>query len=224
VALSARLETLFRKMLGETDGTELHTVLESEVAVLSGGPSGAAQVLSVAPQTSVGVGAKAGTGVTVAEYGVGSLHTTVFTLTNYAMAMTDATTAGSHGTQKLYTFPQGPIQILGSRFNLTTARVGTAIDAAAELVGSLGTAAVGTNNATLSSTEADLIASYAGTLSSGAGVLKKHGSLVATAFDGTATPAEAHLNVAVPDAGSTGNDVLTINGTVTITWANLGDY
>lgn len=42
-------------------------------------------------------------------------------------------------------------------------------------------------------------------------------------FDGTATAKDLYLNFAVPDAGSTASDTLTVNGTVTITWANLGD-
>ena len=34
---------------------------------------------------------------------------------------------------------------------------------------------------------------------------------------------DAYLNVAVPDAGSTGNDTLTVSGTITLVWSNLGD-
>lgn len=219
-ALSARLETLLRKQLGETEGTEMHTVLGSEVVTLSGG-----DVISSDPQTSVGVGAKAGgSAVAVAEYGNGTIHKTVLTLTSLSVTMTDATTNGSHGTQKLYDFPEGAIQVLGGSMNLTTLAGSGGIADGAALVGGLGTAAVGTNNATLTSTEQDLIASTAGTLSSGAGTLKKHASLIATAYDGTATPIDAILNLAVPDADSSSNDTVSVSGTITLVWANLGDY
>lgn len=218
-ALSARLETLFRKQLGETDGTELHTVLGTEVSTLSG-----ADVHSVDPQTSVGVGAKAGTGVTVVENGNGTVHKTVLTLASVSVTMTDAGAAGSHGTQKLYDFPEGAIQYLGGSMNLTTLAGAGGIADGAALVGGVGTAAVGTGNATLTTTEQDLLTSTAGTLTDGAGTLKKHVSSVATAFDGTATAVDAFLNLAVPDADSSASDTVAVSGTVTLHWINLGDY
>jgi hypothetical protein len=218
-ALSARLETLLRKQLGETEGTEMHTVLGTEVATLSGG-----DVMSVDPKTSVGVGAKNGSAITAVENGNGAVHKTVLTLDSLSVTMTDATTSGCHGAHKLYDFPAGPIQILGSSMNLTTLAGSGGIANGAALVGSIGSATVGTNNATLTTTEADLIASKAGTLTAGAGTLASHGSLVATAFDGTATAVDAFLNLAVPDADSSASDTVTVNGTVTLHWINLGDY
>lgn len=174
--------------------------------------------------TSSGLGAVAGTGVTGSEQGDTAAHKTVITLSSTEITMTDATTNGSHGTQKVYDFPAGAIQIMGASYDLTTtAGSGGIVDAAA-LVGSLGSAAVGTDNATLTGTEADLIASTSGTLSSGTGTLKNHGSIVTTAFDGTSTAMDAHLNLAVPDADSSSNDTITVSGTITIVWSNLGDY
>jgi hypothetical protein len=41
--------------------------------------------------------------------------------------------------------------------------------------------------------------------------------------DGTATAKDAFLNFAVPDAGSSANDTLTVAGTVTVVWTNSGD-
>jgi hypothetical protein len=175
-------------------------------------------------KTSSGVGAAAGTGVAAVEYGTAAVHKTVLTLTAHSMTMTDHTTAGSQGSTKVYDFPEGAIQILGSSYNLTITRVGTAIGATAAAVGALGTAAAGIDNATLTATEANLIASTTGTLTAGAGALALHGSLVAAAFDGHTTPVDAILNVAVPDADSSGNDAFTVAGTITLVWANLGDY
>jgi hypothetical protein len=42
-------------------------------------------------------------------------------------------------------------------------------------------------------------------------------------FNGTTTPIDLFLNFAVPDAGSTGNDALLLNGTLVVTWKHLGD-
>ena len=218
-ALSARLESLFRKQLGETEGTELHTVLGSEVRTLSG-----TDIMSVDAQTSVGVGAKNGTGVTVVEYGDDVVHKTVLTLTSLSVTMTDATTSGCHGTQKLYDFPEGAITVLGAFMNLTTLAGSGGIADGAALVGGVGTAAVGTNNATLTSTEQDILSSTAGTLTGGAGTLKKYASPNTTAYDGTGTAIDAILNLAVPDADSSASDTVAVSGTVTLIWANLGDY
>ena len=168
-------------------------------------------------------GVASGTGVSAAEYPSG-LHKTVLTLASLSVAMTDATTAGAHGSQKVYDFPAGPIHIMGASFDLTTAAGAGGLADNAALVGSLGSVTVGVDNATLTTTEADIIASTAGTLSSGAGTLKKHGSIVTTAFDGTTTPVEAFLNLAVPDAGSTADDTITVSGRITIYWINLDDY
>lgn len=193
--------------------------------------SGALTFSSALPQTEadtvasglVATGSPAGTGVSAAEFD-GAMHRTVITLAGLVVTMTDATTAGSHGSQKVYDFPGGPIQVFGCSYNLTTLAGAGGITDTAALVGSLGSVALATDNATLTSTEADLVASTAGTLSGGAGTLKKHGSAVATAFDGTTTPVDVFLNLAVPDAGSSADDTITVSGTITIHWTNLGDY
>jgi len=166
----------------------------------------------------------AGANITATEFGGGGGHKTVLTFTNYVLATVDHTTNGAQGSAVIYTFPEGVIQLLGASYNLTIARVGTNIGATAAVVGSIGSAAAAITDATLTSTEADMIASTSGTLTAGAGSLKSSGSLVATAFDGHTTPITANLNVAIPDAGSAGDDSLTISGTVTLCWADLGDF
>lgn len=176
------------------------------------------------PKTEADIGAVAGTGSTVAEYGTGTIHKTVITLASLSVTMTDAGAAGSHGTQKIYDFPAGNILILGGSSDLsTTAGAGGIADGAA-LVAAVGTAAVGTGNATLTTTEADILPSYAGTLTAGVGIFDGESTtaLIAT-FDGTATAKDAILNLAVPDADSSASDTVTVSGTVTIVWINLGD-
>lgn len=170
-----------------------------------------------------GSGTVSGTGVTVTETGNDGVHKSTFTLTNLSVTMTDAGAAGCHGKQKIYTFPAGAIQFLGASYNLTTAAGAGGISDTAALIGALGSLTVGTDNETLSGTEADLIASTTGTLTAGAGTLAAYKGLIATPFDGTSTAMTAFLNLVVPNADSSASDTLTVNGTITMTWVNLGD-
>lgn len=164
-------------------------------------------------------------GVAVTEAGIGAIHQTSLTLTAVSVTMTDATTAGSHGSILLYDFPAGAIHLLGATYDLTTLAGAGGIGDTAALVGSIGTVTMATDNATLTSTEADVIPSTAGTLTGGAGTLKSQTTTaLSTILDGTTTAKDAWLNLAVPDAGSSANDTVTVAGTVTVFWINLGDY
>ena len=149
---------------------------------------------------------------------------TVLKLDKLVITMTDATTAGCHGSVKLYDFPACNLLFLGATCDLTvTAGTGGIADTAA-VVAAIGTAAVSTADATLTTTEADLIPSTAATLTAGAGAAKgKTLTAGVVVFDGTTTAKDAYLNFAVPDAGSTGNDTLIVSGTITLVWSNLGD-
>jgi hypothetical protein len=168
-------------------------------------------------------GAVAGTGVEAEEY-MGGTHKTVITLVDHSLTITDVPGTSGYGGTKVYDFPAGIIQIMGCSFDLDIERVGTNIAATAAVVGSLGTVTAANDNATLTSTEANLIASTAGTLTAGVGALESYLSLVAAAFDGHTTPIDAFLNIAIPDAECAGDDAILVNGTITIVWANLGDY
>ena len=149
---------------------------------------------------------------------------TVIKLSGLSVTMTDAVAAGSHGSAKLFDFPAGNLFFLGATCDLTlTAGVGGITDTAAVVVG-VGTATLATDNATLTGTEADLVPSTAAILTAGVGAGKgKSLTAGAVAFDGTSTAKDAWLNIAVPDAGSTGNDTLIVSGTITLVWSNLGD-
>lgn len=177
------------------------------------------------PSCTLHNGTVSGTGVAVAETCgmLGYDHVSYFTVTGLVITVTDATTAGAHGSQKIYTWPLGSIFSKGCSFNLTTTAGSGGIGDTAALVGSLGTVTAATDNATLTSTEADLIASFAGTLTDGAGVLQKNDGPVTTEYDGTVTAEDIWLNVAVPDAGSTASDTLTVSGTIVCRWEWLPD-
>lgn len=157
------------------------------------------------------------------DEGNGTIRT-VLTLDKAVITMTDATTAGCHGSAKVYDFPACNLLFLGATCDLTvTAGAGGIVDTAS-VVMAIGTTAVATDNATLATTEADLIPSTAATLTAGAGTAKgKTVTAGVAVFDGTSTAKDAYLNFAVPDAGSTASDTLTVSGTITMVWSNLGD-
>lgn len=224
-----------------------------------------------------GVGDANASSAIVAEELGALMHHTKLTFDDFAITMTDATTNGCHGSAKLYDFPAGLLEIHRVKVDLTTLASAN-ITTTAALVGSLGTAAVGTGNATLTGTEADVVPSITGTLSSRAGTLEavtapavsndiaaltdntggtaddtlatigatnsgdvsaaiknnfadlaaKVNALLARTvsriiLDGTGTAKDLYLNLAVPDAGSSGNGTVTINGTIDIFWTNYGD-
>lgn len=174
--------------------------------------------------TGVVPAAAVAAGVSVAERGGAVVHQTTLTLTAVSLTMTDATTAGCHGALEVYDFPAGIITFLGATTNLTTLAGAGGIGDTAALVGSVGTVTNAADNATLTSTEADIVPSTTGTLSGGAGVLLgKSTTSQLVQFDGTATAKKAFLNFAVPDAGSSADDTLTLSGTITLTWLNAGD-
>lgn len=125
--------------------------------------------------------------IAVTEQGAEGFHKTTFTLNAYALTMTDAGANGCHGSIKLYDFPEGLIRVLGAVVNLTTVTTGELADAGgivtgAAVVGSIGTATVGTGNATLTTTEADIIASTAVTLTTYIGSFKASSAAPITAL------------------------------------------
>lgn len=170
---------------------------------------------------SQGASTVSGTGVSVSERAKGFVELT-FLVSDLSVTMTDATTAGSHGKQKIVTLPQGLVLVAGAITDLTIARVGTAITATAAVVSALGTTGTAAADSTLTTTEANIIASTATPLTAGAGVFKGVSSSTAT-FNGTTTPTEVYLNFAIPDAGSTGNDALLVNGTIKLVFMLIGD-
>lgn len=179
---------------------------------------------SADPRTSVGVGAVAGAGVTVVENGNGAVHRTVFTLSSASITVTDSGGAGGgSGGLKIYDFPEGVIVRGGCVANATTLAGAGGIADGAAVVLSLGSVTAAAD-ATLTSTEADFIASFAGTLAAGAGAFTKYGEPSVTSLDGHTTAVDLFLNMAVPDADISASDTLAVSGTITCTWWNNGDW
>lgn len=179
--------------------------------------------------TADGVGAANGTGVAAVEYGEGDgIHKTVLTFTDHAIALTDEAGVVAYGGSKVYDFPAGAIYVLGavSDVDLTKSSAGVNVDWDGDF--GVGTATAG-NDATLATTEQDIIPTTA-TPQASAGATTANGQSTATenkVHDGTTTAKDVYFNLLVDDAD---HDVTTtacnliLNGTLTLLWANLGDY
>lgn len=175
------------------------------------------------PKTTNGNGAGV-TGATAVEYGTGLVHKTVLTLSK-DITTTDSAGTGGYGSFKLYDFPAGAVEVLGTSVNLTaTSASGSThgLVAAADGDFALGTAAC--NAGSLTSTEADILSSTSiAQFANTAGIVTGYAG-TATALDGTATAKDLYLNVIFDDADSSGADDIVTAGTVTVYWINLGDY
>ncbi len=176
------------------------------------------------------------TGLSVVEKGNGAIHKTIITMASMSTVTTVGTTVGTDGawgTQKLYTFPAGYIQILGAHI-LTP--IGLMISGLQDGTGwktdgdfGMGVGTVATAQSTewgLSTTEEDIIAEIACKLSSYISDAAEAGQLTTvTAFDGTSTAKELHWNyrgLAELDYGTV-NDTMVVSGTFGIVWTMLGD-
>ena len=175
-------------------------------------------------ETSVNVGAKAGDNIQCLELGNSVLHQTVLSLTSRQVTVAN-TTGASFGSTKLYGWPAGRIQLLGGVCNLSFDWAGQDIVATGSGDFSFGTTA--TADATLNSTEVDLMAStamldpFVAGVGTGTGVF-----VVPTNFDGTTTAKDMYLNIIIDDAdvSDAASDIVLVSGEVRFTWINLGDY
>lgn len=163
------------------------------------------------------------TGVTAA-HAVPELHRTVLTLENVEVPWVDTGITGGYGHLKLFNFPAGTLEFLGGALNLTlqAGDGGIADNAALEIgVGSSPTNNVGGNlpDACYNAVGRELTNLVGG-----------EKTISGTRFDDEthrvpmdgATPVALWLNFTSENAGSSGNDTLTVNGTITVTWINYG--
>jgi hypothetical protein len=170
-------------------------------------------------------GVKNGATVTATEAGTGVVHQTTLTLAATPITMRNTEQGGG---VKIYDFPEGRILVLGATASIavtTTSVLADTLNAGVTCNYGIGT--VTQSNATVATTEQDIVQVTAFTSSATvdvAGAVAK-GVGVLAPFDGTTTPVDAYLNLAV--AGATDIDAdatVTVSGTVNITWINLGDY
>jgi hypothetical protein len=169
------------------------------------------------------------TGLTLAEYGDLGVHQTVWTFTAVSMYFTDHTTAGSHASIKLYEGPQGFIKMLGATCNLTVDCNSSGLADTATFDFGVGTATAGVDNEALATTEQDVIVKIEGDLSDASGLNRATLQSVNTSgfgvdYDGHTTAVDYFFNGLFEANDATADDTCTVNGTITITWINLGDY
>lgn len=190
-----------------------------------------AQFVALSSPSTAGVGSvpAAVAATCVAENtGQGSFRRTVLTLTAMPMTIVDST--GGVGSVKIYDFPEGRILMLGGI--LTLAPTTTSVLASTLNASAVGAIAVGTvaaaADATLTSTEADLIPSVAITHSATINVAAAtvSGVLAASAFfAGQTTAIDAILNATITTATDIDADAtVTYTGRIEFNWVFLGDF
>lgn len=155
-------------------------------------------------------------GLSCTEYGGKDSQTrvTLITLTAMSMSSTDATTDGAYGSQKIYDFPTGLVNIKSVYAEFTPTATSTNVTTAVKF--SVGTVAEAAND-TLDSTSADILPSTAGTLAT----LNKGVATGGAWLNGTATAKDAYLNLGIVNANSAGNGSITVTGKILIEWSVL---
>jgi hypothetical protein len=173
-------------------------------------------------------GAAAGTGVTAADPLVGQVQQVVLTLEDAAVPLADNAGVVAYGSLKVFDFPAGNIMFLGAVADLDLTKSSAGVNATWDGDIALGTTAAD-NTAALATTEQNLCPTTA-TPQAVAGVttgdMKSTSTEAAKVHDGTATPVDAYLNILVDDAdhdvtGTACN--IIVNGTIKLTFINLGD-
>jgi hypothetical protein len=155
----------------------------------------------------------------------GPLFITMLTLTDVAQTVTNGT---EYQSTKIFTFPEGRINVLGCLATLqqkTTSTLASTLNASSTGAISLGTAAA--SNVSLTGTMVDLLPSTAFTSSATinvAGTAVSAALAAAAQFDGTSTAKDMYLNTAYATTTDVdGNATQTISGTIRLTYVWLGD-
>jgi hypothetical protein len=181
--------------------------------------------------TGSGVGTKNGATVTVVELGDGAVHKSVFTLASTPLPIVSVTTGAGVGGIKIYDFPQGRICVLGTMANLSlvvgAAKQADFTDNTPE--GDIGVGTVAPANADAlgdDATDDDFATATAFAMTAFADTSVQCPSEALLQHDGTGT-AKSIIVTGLVDAADIDNDVTTeleVSGTITVVWANLGDF
>lgn len=173
------------------------------------------------------VPAAVATYVTATEKGDGVFHQTVLTLAALPVTMRDTEQGG--GAQ-IYAFPAGRICRLGAIGSIAVTTTSILADTLnTGVTCNWGVGSTTQASATVATTEQDFVNVTAFTASATINVAGATangvGAGVLASLDGTSTPVAAFLNLAVAlNTDIDANASVTVSGTVTITWANCGDY
>lgn len=215
------LESTARAFFRNTPGAAGQAAFDAFVAAC-------AEVDTVVGSAEATAGTPAGTGVTAVENGSASNHQTILTFVNTPVPLVDEAGVVAYGGLKVYDFPIGRILWLGAVADLALTKSSTGVNANWDGDVGLGTVTA-TNDNALATTEQNLIPTTA-TPQAVAGATTADCQSTATEsgtiHDGSSTAIDAFLNLLVDDAD---HDVTTtpcnliVNGTITMSWANLGD-
>ena len=174
----------------------------------------------------LGVGAiPSVTGLTAIDRAIGSQHTVIMTFTNVDFALTDEAGVVAYTGKKVFDMPSGAYVIHGAVADLALTKSSAGVNADWDGDFSVGTVTA-SNNATLSSTEQNIIPTTATPQASSGATTADGVSTAALYLDGTATPSDIYLNFLVDDADHNVNGTacnLIVNGTLRLTYTYLGD-
>lgn len=170
-----------------------------------------------------GAGAGASSYALVEEYGDdASGRKTVFKLSAIPITIADDAGVAQYGGVKIYDFPPGLLSILGCTITGNLTGYASLIDTFDGDV-ALGTVTA-TTGATLTSTEADIMASQpTTTAASEVAAVTAVSSTNVSPLNGTSTAKDMYLNFVIDDNVAHGAGTATFTGTVTVWWRNLGD-
>lgn len=196
--------------------------------------AGTAQVklsnLSAPTVASMSAGIPSVSTVTAEEQGDGILHKTILRLESVPVSVVSVTTGAGVGGTKIYDFPQGRLNVLGTMADLTAVIASgdqaDFTDATPE--GDIGIGTVAPANADALGTDAtddDLATATAMTMAAYSDDVQCP-SEAALQFDGTTTAKDLFVNMLV-DAADIDDDTTStvyVSGVVVITWTNLGDF
>ena len=190
-------------------------------ATFDGGTTWTALDLGVVPDA-----VENGSGVVLTSEQL-QVRTLLLTLTATPVVMTDNAGVVAFGSLKVADLPEGNICILGAVMDLALTLSAAGINADWDGDVGLGTAATD-NNATLASTEQDIIPTTATPQAQASATTAKamSTSTQISTFDGTTTAKDVYLNLLVDDADhdvTTTDTNIICDGTIRITYVNLGD-
>ena len=197
---------------------DVETFIENNIDTLPNGITISDNIINTGVSGGTLGTATGGTFVTHAS----AANQTIITFSNYKMVITDVAGTCGHGSLELIDFPQGMIDINGVIADVSIDSV-SGIGATGTFDMAMGTTATAADNETLAGTEVDIAAKVDGTLVTGADTIDLVVVTLAN-FDGHTSDVECYLNVAVTDTDMTATGWMSIYGTITITWINLGDY
>lgn len=187
-------------------------------------PLASGQVVTVGADATV-----AGTGVTLADANAAAIRKLTFTFVNAQVTLADEAGVVAYGGLKFCDMQAGAIIFLGAVSDLDVTKSSAGVNDDWDGDFAIGTVTASNNN-TLTGTEASILPSTAtpqasggATTANGQSTLTQSGTVV----DGTSTAVDVYINFLVDDAdhnvtGTACN--LILNGTVTLLYANLGDY